>query len=93
LAFAATLAAGLDGIKKKIEPPSMFTGDAYAARDLPQVPQSLNEAVSELEQSQWARQVFGEDVIEHYLHFFRTEQERFDKVVTNWERARYFERA
>jgi len=93
LAFAATLAAGLDGIKKKIEPPPMFTGDAYAARDLPQVPQSLNEAVSELEQSQWARQVFGEDVIKHYLHFFRTEQERFDKVVTNWERARYFERA
>jgi glutamine synthetase len=93
LAFAATLAAGLDGIKKKIEPPPMFTGDAYAARELPQVPQSLNEAINELEQSQWVREVFGEDVIEHYLHFSRTEQERFDRVVTSWERARYFERA
>jgi glutamine synthetase len=93
LAFAATLAAGLDGIKKKIEPPPMFTGDAYAARELPQVPQSLNEAISELEQSQWVREVFGEDVIGHYLHFSRTEQERFDRVVTSWERARYFERA
>ena len=30
LAFAATLAAGLDGIEKKIEPPPEFTGDAYA---------------------------------------------------------------
>ena len=93
LAFAATLAAGLDGIKKKIEPPPVFAGDAYAARDLPQVPQSLHEAIRELEGSHWARQTFGEEVIEHYLHFFRTEQHRFDRVVTNWERARYYERA
>jgi len=93
LAFAATLAAGLDGIRRKIEPPPIFDGDAYEARDLPQVPGSLNEAIRELEGSSWARETFGEDVIEHYLHFFRTEQRMFDKVVTNWERARYYERA
>jgi len=93
LSFAATLAAGLDGIEKQIEPPPMFEGDAYAARELPQVPRSLNEAIRELEQSSWARGKFGDEVIEHYLHFFRTEQRKFDEVVTNWERARYFERA
>lgn len=93
LAFAATLAAGLDGIQNQIEPPPMFEGDVYAARDLPQVPFSLNESIRELEQSTWARSVFGEDVINHYLHFFRTEQRKFDEVVTSWERARYFERA
>lgn len=93
LALAATLAAGLDGIKNHIEPPAMFEGDAYSARDLPQVPRSLMEATRLLEQSSWARETFGDAVIEHYLHFFRTEQRKFDEVVTNWERARYFERA
>jgi len=93
LAFAVTLAAGLDGIKNKIEPPAMFEGDVYAARHLPQVPFSLNESIHELEKSTWARSVLGDEVIEHYLHFFRTEQRKFDEVVTSWERARYFERA
>lgn len=93
LAFAVTLAAGLDGIKNQIEPPPMFEGDVYAAQDLPQVPYSLNESIRELEKSDWARATLGEDVVEHYLHFFRTEQRKFDEVVTSWERSRYFERA
>jgi glutamine synthetase len=93
LAFAATLAAGLDGIEKQIEPPPVFTGDAYAAQELPRVPGTLPEALQEWERSTWARETFGEEVIEHYSHFFRTEQRTFDAVVTNWERARYFERA
>jgi len=93
LAYAATLAAGLDGIQRRIEPPSMFAGDVYAAQDLPQVPKTLNEAIGELQQSAWVRQVFGDEVIDHYLHFFRTEQRKFDEVVTSWERSRYFERA
>lgn len=93
LAFAVTLAAGLDGIDKKIEPPPIFTGDIYSARDLPQVPRTLNEAIAELERSEWVVRALGHEVVEHYLHFFRTEQRKFDQVVTNWERARYFERA
>jgi glutamine synthetase len=93
LAFSATLAAGLDGIKNKIEPPAMYSGDAYKAAELPRVPKTLNEAVSIMEASKWARQVFGDGVIEHYIHFFRTEQSKFDDVVTDWERKRYFERA
>jgi glutamine synthetase len=93
LAFAVTLAAGLDGVKKKIEPPPAFQGDVYRAGDLPQVPHSLNEAITALENSSWARDVLGEDVVEHYLHFFRTEQRKFDSIVTDWERRRYFEQA
>lgn len=93
LAFAATLAAGLDGIERKTEPPPIFTGDVYKASDRPQVPHSLNEAIGELEKSAWARATLGGDVIDHYLHFFRTEQRKFDEVVTDWERRRYFERA
>jgi len=93
LAFAATLAAGLDGIDRKIDPPSAFEGDVYGARELPQVPHSLNEAIAALDQSTFARETFGENVIEHYLHFFRTEQRKFDATVTDWERRRYFEQA
>jgi glutamine synthetase len=91
LAFAATLAAGLDGIEKQIEPPPAFEGDIYQARELPHVPHSLNESIAALDGSAWARETFGNDVIEHYLHFFRTEQRKFDSVVTDWERRRYFE--
>ncbi|NEQ28831.1 MAG: glutamine synthetase, partial [Microcoleus sp. SIO2G3] len=93
LAFAVTLAAGLDGIKNQIEPPAMFEGDVYAAQDLPQVPHSLNESIAALEKSTWLRDAIGDDVVELYLHFFRTEQRKFDEVVTSWERARYFERS
>jgi glutamine synthetase len=93
LAFAATLAAGLDGIENRIEPPPAFEGDVYAARDLPHMPHSLNESIHALAESTWARGTFGEDVIEHYLHFFRTEQRKFDSAVTDWERRRYFEMA
>ncbi|HKR64706.1 MAG TPA: glutamine synthetase family protein [Thermoanaerobaculia bacterium] len=93
LAFAATLAAGLDGIEKQIEPPPAYEGDVYGAQDLPQVPHSLNEAIAELDRSAFAREAFGANVIDHYLHFFRTEQRKFDATVTDWERRRYFEQA
>ena len=93
LAFAATLAAGLDGIENAIEPPPRFDGDVYAAQDLPHVPHTLNESIAALEKSEFVRRAFGDDVVEHYLHFFRTEQRKFDAAVTDWERRRYFEQA
>jgi glutamine synthetase len=93
LAFAATIAAGLDGINNKIEPPGIFEGDVYQAGTLPRIPGSLGEAIAALESSDMLREAFGAEVIEHYLHFFRVEQRKFDAVVTTWERERYFERA
>lgn len=92
LAFAASLASGLDGIANRIEPPEIFTGDIYAAKHLPRVPDSLAEATNKFEKSNFANAVFGEDVVEHYAHFFRSEQSAFNSAVTDWERKRYFER-
>ena len=92
LAFAASLASGLDGIRNKIEPPPVFEGDVYAARTLPRVPYTLEHAVDLFAASAFAREQFGADVVEHYTHFFRTEQKAFERVVTDWERRRYFER-
>lgn len=92
LAFAATLAAGLDGLRREIEPPPVFSGDVYGAEDLPAVPGNLREATDEMEGSDMLREAFGGDVVDHYVHFFRTEQQKYDEAVTSWERARYFER-
>ncbi len=89
--FAAALASGLDGIRNKIEPPEMFTGDVYSAKELDRVPITLRHAIGELEKSSFAVEVFGKEVVEHYLHFFRTELEQYDKAVTDWEKKRYFE--
>jgi glutamine synthetase len=93
IVYSAILAAGLEGVRNKIEPPSVFQGDLYQSKDLPRVPSTLREAIAELDKSELARRAFGADVLEHYLHFLRTEQAEFDKVVTCWERARYFERS
>ena len=93
LVFAATIAAGLDGLARRLEPPPIFRGDAYAAADLPRVPLSLPEAVAEFEGSALFREALGPEVVEHLVHFARTEQRKFDEVVTSWERRRYLERA
>ena len=92
LAYAAALASGLDGIANKIEPPEIFEGDIYAARHLPRVPYTLEQAVDFFESSEFAQRAFGADVVEHYAHFFRNEVESFRGAVTDWERKRYFER-
>ncbi len=91
LGYAAALASGLDGIRNRIEPPPLCTGDMYSTAGLPRVPDTLRDAIRELENSEFARAAFGADVIEHYLHFFRTEQSLYDRAVTDWERKRYFE--
>jgi glutamine synthetase len=91
LAFAALLAAGLYGIQDRLELPPAFTGNAYES-DVKRFPHALRDAIAELEQGTLARRALGDDVVEHYLNYARTEQALFDKVVTGWERERLFER-
>lgn len=92
LVYAAALASGLDGIANRIEPPPIFEGDAYEAEEIPLVPRSLREATDLFAGSDFARKAFGDDVVDHYTHFFRVEQDSYDRAVTDWERSRYFER-
>ena len=92
LALAAALASGLDGIKNKVEPPECFVGDVYAAKNLAKVPSTLAEATALFSKSAFAKRAFGEPVVEHYSHFYRTEMAAFNAAVTDWERQRYFER-
>ena len=92
LAYAAALAAGLDGIRRRIEPPDSVQGNAYAVKEIPRVPATLRDAIGLFEASPFAREAFGDEFVDHYLHFLATEQRKFDEVVTCWERARFFER-
>ena len=91
LAFAALLAAGLYGIEEKLELEPAFEGNAYES-DVERFPHALREAIARLESSTVARRLLGDDVIDHYLNYARTEQELFDKTVTGYERERMFER-
>jgi glutamine synthetase len=92
LAYAALLAAALDGLERQLDPGPPFRGDVYAARDLPRVPGSLGEALAELEGSAFARKAFGDEVVDHLLHFARSEHAAVDALVSDVERGRYFER-
>jgi glutamine synthetase len=91
LAFAALLASGLHGLEQGLAPPPALKGNAYAS-DAERFPGTLREAIACLEQSALARAAFGEDVVEHYLNYGRTEQRLFDETVTCYERERMFER-
>ncbi len=92
LVYAALLAAGLDGIERGLDPGPAFCGDAYRAGELPRLPRTLDVALAELEKSELARRAFGDAVVEHLLHFARSEQRALEATVSDVERARYFER-
>jgi glutamine synthetase len=91
LAFAATIASGLHGIENELELPPALEGNAYTS-DAERFPSSLREAIGSLEGGSVARGALGDDVVDHYLNYARTEQSLFDKVVTSWERERLYER-
>jgi glutamine synthetase len=92
LGFAALLAAGLHGIENELEVADAFEGNAYESASASRFPSSLREAIAALEGGTMARAAFGDDVVDHYLNYARTEQAIFDRVVTSWERERLYER-
>jgi glutamine synthetase len=92
LALAGLLAAGIDGLKTQREAPPPFEGDLYGAADVEPLPTSLAEATERFCGSDFVQASFGDEVVEHYGHFFRTEAAAFAAAVTDWERQRYFER-
>jgi glutamine synthetase len=91
LAFAALLAAGLHGIEQGLELPPPLEGNAYES-DAERFPSTLRDAIAELERGSLARSAFGDDVVDHYLNYGRTEQRLFDEAVTCYEREKLFER-
>jgi glutamine synthetase len=89
LAIAASLAAGLDGIERELPLPAA-TVNAYTG-DAPPLPRTLAAATARFRQSQVARRWLGDDFVEHYAGTREWESRQFEKAVTDWELARYFE--
>ncbi len=93
LTYAAFIGAGLYGIRNRIEIPPEYKGNGYMATGVDRMPRALHEAIRCLEASQAAVEIFGQDVIDHYLNAARVEQEQYDAVVHPWDRERYLERS
>ncbi|MBI3674965.1 MAG: glutamine synthetase, partial [Rhizobiales bacterium] len=84
LAFAGLIAAGLDGIDKKMELEAVVSGDIYdTSRKLREIPKTLRDATKLFDESKFLRATFGDDVIDHYVHTANWEQFEFDRRITD----------
>ena len=68
-------------------------GDVYDDKGAAEIPRTLRAATETLRASAFLRDAMGDDVVDHYTRAAEWEQEEFDRVVTDWEIARGFERA
>jgi glutamine synthetase len=88
LVFTLLFGAGLEGIKKKMDPGDPFEGNAYVA-EAEILPQSLGEAIELAEKSKFCRDVLGKEFVKGFLAVKRFEVERFENYVTDWELEEY----
>ncbi len=91
LAFAALLAAAVEGMDSLTDAGPPVIGSAYDRKDLELYPGDLQAAVQRFETSAFVEKSLGGDVAAHYSTLGRFEWEEFLKQVTDWETARYFE--
>ena len=72
---------------------AVYKGNAYIDADLPSLPRQLARSRRLARwQRNWRASAFGDAVVDFYVHTARLEVQAFDNVVTDWERARYFEK-
>jgi len=90
LAIAASVAAGLEGIERKLDPPAPST-NAYEAGNAKPLPRDLGEATAKLRASSMARCWFGDEFVDHYACTREWEVRQAQRAVTDWELSRYFE--
>ena len=98
LAFAAMIAAGLDGVEKGLElgepvEESLFEMDAaqIAAKSIKELPGTLGEALDELEKDDVIREALGDHVFSHFVDAKRAEWDEYRTQVSDWEVERYLE--
>ena len=92
LTYAAMMGAGLYGIEHELPLDPEFKGNGYLATGVDRMPRALYEAIRELERSEAAVEILGQDVVDHYLNAARVEQDTYDSMVHPWDRERYLER-
>lgn len=98
LAFAAMLAAGLDGIRNELDPPAPVNEDVYEYSELEltekgidMLPGTLAEALEELDRDEIIRGALGEHVYDVFRRAKMAEWDSYRIQVTDWERQRYLE--
>ncbi len=95
LVTAAVMGAGLKGIEEKLSLDEPITGNAYEiqenlSEDI-QLPSNLRDAAALLNKSSAARELFGNDFVDHYVSTREWEVREYEKQVTDWQLRRYFE--
>jgi glutamine synthetase len=91
LAVAGIIAAGLDGINRKLKLEDAFQGNAYDS-DSERVPSTMLQGQKNWSESAWVKSVFGAEVQGHYTNMAQVELDAYGKAVTDWELFRNFER-
>jgi glutamine synthetase len=98
LLMCAVLAAGLDGIKRQIDPGPPFEGDVghlspeeIQRRHLGFLPRTLPEALDALERDELVCAALGPEILKHFLAVKRGELETYNTIVHEWERTMYLE--
>jgi glutamine synthetase len=92
LAMAGALASGLYGIKKKLKLKQKATrGNGYKDDSADRLPATLDEATKIMKNSKIAREILGDDFVEHFTQTREWEWRQHLKAVTDWEMRRYFE--
>jgi len=92
LATAAVIAAGLHGVERGLKlttPP--ITGTNQGAEHIPRAPRSLIETTRIFQQSDIARDWFGDLFVDHFAATREWEHRQWQDAVTDWELKRYFE--
>ena len=96
IAFAAMLLAGLDGIKKAIEPPSPIEENVYKMTaeersnlGIETLPSSLSEAINEAERETLIKEMLGEKAYEKLINTKKMEWIEYNVMVHEWEREKY----
>lgn len=93
LALAAAIGSGLWGIENQIEPNQPIAGNAYAVNydDALLLPSTLTNAAARLKASAPARDLFGDQFVNHYAYTREWEDQQQRKAITDWQLNRYFE--
>ncbi|MGN8901656.1 glutamine synthetase family protein [Collinsella sp. HCP28S3_E6] len=96
LVNAVTLAAGLDGIERKLDLPPEATAETLKLTDRQMVeagytplPRSLKEALDVFEDSQFMKDALGEHIHSFFLKKKRDEWHKFESTITEWEIKHY----
>ncbi len=96
LSLALTTAATIDGIQNKIDPGKPLNLDLYSLSqkeikeaDIASLPRNLLEALEELQQSDFAREVLGDSMMQQFFAYKMDEWDRYHQAVTEWEVEEY----